>query len=190
MRPTALLLCGLPFSGKSSLATAINSEGYEVISLDAINQERGFGFNGESVPGAEWMTTHRIALDRLRHLLSHGKNVVWDDTNYAAWIRDPIFEVALDEGAMPVIVFVDAPVQTVLERAREAAEKGTRSACPSEDFERVIRDFERPACGVRIDGTQPTEMALKSLWSALMHQAHDSEAVSDPNVRLPAESST
>lgn len=194
MRPTALLLCGLPFSGKSSLARALAADGYSVISLDAINNERGFGLHGESVPGAEWMTTHGIALERLRTEISRGSNVVWDDTNYAAWIRDPIFEAALEAGAMPVIVFVDTPAEIVKQRADRSASLGDRPACPSDDFVRVLRDFERPACGVHIDGTMPPEQALKTLVSALAHEkpAHSEskELQFADDLRRPASSST
>ncbi|MGV3616160.1 MAG: AAA family ATPase [Fimbriimonas sp.] len=169
MRPTALLLCGLPYSGKSTLAESLIIDGYFVISLDAINHERGLGLDGQSVPGSEWMETHRIALERLRAYLQAGHNVIWDDTNYAAWIRDPIFEAALESGAEPLVVLVDTPVEIVRRRAEEAKAQG-RPVCPEEDFERVVRDFERPCCVVRIDGTQPLEGRTRTLRQALSRE--------------------
>jgi predicted kinase len=167
MRPTALLLCGLPYAGKSTLAEALIADGYFLISLDAINHERGLGLDGKSVPGSEWMETHRVALERLQAYIKAGHSVVWDDTNYAAWIRDPIFEAAVEAGAEPLVVFVDAPLEIVHRRAEEARTSRLRTICPDEDFERVVRDFERPCCGVRIDATLGPDHAVGVLRKAL-----------------------
>jgi len=166
MKPTALILCGLPYSGKSTLADALIEDGYVLVSLDAINAERGLGLDGQSIPGSEWMETHRIAHERMRNYLAAGHNVVWDDTNYAAWIRDPVFEAALEAGAEPVMVFVDTPVAEVRRRAEVTAARGERSLCPTEDFERIIRDFERPCCGVRIDSTLSASHGVQTLRQA------------------------
>ena len=170
MKPTALLLCGLPYAGKSAIADALVEDGYAVISLNSINHERGLGLDGESVPGSEWMRTHRTALERLNAYLRAGHSVVWDDSNYAAFIRDPIFEAAIEAGGDPVVVFVDTPLEVVRTRAAYVAERGHRPICPPEDFERVVRDFERPCCGVRIDGTLKPDVALAKLRAALNRQ--------------------
>ena len=154
MKPTVIILCGLPYSGKSTLAEALGSDGFAVISLDAINRDRGLGLKGEPVPGFEWQESHRLAQQRLRELLADGRDVVWDDTNYAAWIRDPIFESAVENGGEPVVVFVDTPMEEVHRRAATARLAG-QQACPEQDFTRVLRDFERPCCGIRVDGTLP-----------------------------------
>jgi len=80
---------------------------------------------------------------------------VWDDTNYAAWIRDPVFDAALEAGAEPVWVFVDTPVEEIRRRAD--------GRYPAEDLEKLIRDFEKPCCAIRIDGTQPAALAATPL---------------------------
>ena len=170
MRPTALLLCGLPYSGKTTLAEALIDDGYIVISLDAIHHERGLGLNGESIPGSEWMETHRIALERLRSYIQAGHNVIWDDTNYAAWIRDPVFEATQEAGGEPLLVLVDAPVHVVRSRAAEAKARGCVPVMPEEDFERVLRDFERPCCVFRIDGSLGHEHRVRTLREALNRQ--------------------
>lgn len=63
------LLCGLSFSGKSTLAAQlVNGLNAELISLDAINQERGLD-GGKGIPLQEWSATNRIAHDRASRLL-------------------------------------------------------------------------------------------------------------------------
>jgi predicted kinase len=170
MKPTAILLCGLPYSGKSSLAAALAHDGYRVISLTDINHERGLGWNGDAVPGSEWMESHHVALNRLRALIAMGQSVVWDDTNYAAWIRDPIFEAVESAGGEPVIVFVDTPVEVVRARAEAAEIQGDPERFPHDDFERVLREFERPCCGIRIDGTLKSATARDTLRNMLRRE--------------------
>jgi len=167
MKQTVILLCGLPYSGKSSFAQALAADGFEVISLDAINQERGFGIDGAPVPGSEWLETHQIAHSRMRALLADDKPVVWDDTNYAAWIRDPIFEAAIEAGGDPVVVFVDTPIEEIRNRRATATAAGLPPLCPNEDFERAVQDFERPCCGIRVEGTLPVSQAIGPVRRAI-----------------------
>lgn len=169
MRPTALILCGLPFAGKSTLAEALIADGYLIVSIDGINEERGLGKNGAKISAYAWEETHKIALERFRDHLQTGKNVVWDDTNYAAFIRDPIFEAAMEAGGEPVVVFVDAPVEVVRSRAGQTTKHSRPSSV--QDIERVIKNFERPACGVRIDGTVASEHAIQTLKQILRRDA-------------------
>jgi predicted kinase len=159
MKPTAVLLCGLPYAGKSALAEVLALEGFAIISLNAINRERGLGLHGNSVPGGEWLETHRIANELMASYLRQGRSVVWDDTNYAAWIRDPVFEAALEAGGEPVVVFVDTPVDEIRRRAD--------GRYPTEDLEKLIRDFERPCCAIRLDGTLPMELEMVPLRRAI-----------------------
>lgn len=166
MKPTALILCGLPYSGTSSIAAALENDGFELICLLTINEERGLGVDGAAVTGPEWLRTHQIALDRMRTLIAKGESVVWDDTNYAAWIRDPIFDAAEEAGAQPLVVFVDTPLEEVQARA---ASRG-HASMPREDFDRAVRDFERPCCALRIDGAMKTEQAVALIRKALRRE--------------------
>lgn len=167
MRPTVILLCGLPFSGKSTVAAALAEDGYAVISLDTINHEQGLGKEGASIPGSAWSETHRIANERLAEYVKSGKDVVWDDTNYAAWIRDPLFETAVNLGGDPVVVHIEASEQVVRARATENSILKTRHESSVEDFERVIGHFEKPCCGIRIDGNQSKSNVISAARRAL-----------------------
>src|SRR5262245_52215749 len=73
-------MCGVAFSGKSTLARRIADElSIALISLDAINHERGLR-GGEGMSIAQWEVTSAIAMDRLRRRLKEGESVVVDDT--------------------------------------------------------------------------------------------------------------
>ena len=96
---TVYLLSGLSFAGKSTLADRIRRHRpCSVISLDAINSERGLDFGGYGIPAAEWEKTQRIACARLHRLLRRGATVLVDDTNCFRWIRDAYRRVAARHG--------------------------------------------------------------------------------------------
>jgi len=74
------LICGLPFSGKSTLAARLAQWlGCPVVSFDAINQERGLHFAGErELTGAEWAETYAIARERVAERLKLGQDIILD----------------------------------------------------------------------------------------------------------------
>ena len=79
--PTVFLMCGLTFSGKTTVAKRIASDfGCDYLSLDDINDERGL-WGGHGIPAEEWERTHQIALERMSERLEQGSCVVVDDTN-------------------------------------------------------------------------------------------------------------
>ena len=83
---TLTLMCGLSFSGKSTLARGLAEElGAHLVSLDAINHERGLR-GGEGIPLDEWATSNGIAHERAGVLLAAGGDVVVDDTGSPRFI--------------------------------------------------------------------------------------------------------
>ena len=66
---TLYLLCGMPFSGKTTLGKSIAeylSSPY--ISLDKINEARGL-YGGDGIPIEEWEKTHLLAMQQLQSLM-------------------------------------------------------------------------------------------------------------------------
>jgi predicted kinase len=77
-----VLLCGLAFSGKSTLAEAIVQQlGGSIVSLDEINARRGL-CSGEGIPREEWSRTHRTAVTAIEERMRRGISpIVVDDTH-------------------------------------------------------------------------------------------------------------
>ena len=94
------LLCGLPFSGKSTLARQLARRlSGTVVSFDAINYERGLGFAGErEVSPAEWDETYGLARSRVAALLRTGRDVILDDVMGFAQARRDFRELASASG--------------------------------------------------------------------------------------------
>lgn len=142
---TLYLMCGLAFSGKSTLARAIaDRTGAEIISLDAINLARGLQ-GGLGIPEEEWARTHRRALQMTESALSGGRSVVVDDTNCYRFLRDNYRGAAEAHGAQTVVVYLDVPLS--LARMRIRANEAAPDRAPIR--ESVLLDlaakFEPPA---------------------------------------------
>jgi predicted kinase len=77
--PALVLLCGASFSGKSSRGQVLaDGLGAQIVSLDAINGERGL-WGGQGIPVSEWALTNAEAHQRVDKLLNRGEWVIVDD---------------------------------------------------------------------------------------------------------------
>jgi len=144
------LLCGLAFAGKSTLGRRlVERTDATLLSLDDINAERGL-HGGTGIPAEEWMKTHREALARLAALLAQGLSVVVDDTNCFRWLRDDYRAVA-DRWSVPVtVVYLDLPLDLVLQRTRENDVSRHRPVVTEEILRELARTFEAPGPDERV----------------------------------------
>jgi pimeloyl-ACP methyl ester carboxylesterase/predicted kinase len=139
------LLCGLAFSGKSTLAAAISRElDAVVVSLDEINSSRGLQ-GGLGIPDAEWARTHEEALRRVESSLRAGRDTVVDDTNCFRFLRDAYRAVADRFGAATIVIHLDVPVNLALERLRANERSRSRAPVTESILLDLARKFERPA---------------------------------------------
>jgi predicted kinase len=137
-------MCGVAFSGKSTLARRIADElSILLISLDAINHERGLR-GGEGMSIAQWEETSAIAMDRLRQCLRQGKSAVVDDTFSRRFLRDRCKAVALEFAAKFTIIFVDTPVEEIRSRRAANYQSPTRHHVRDDVFDDHYKTFQFP----------------------------------------------
>lgn len=142
--PHVYAMCGLAFSGKSTIARRLVSElGVELISLDRINEERRL-HGGEGMSDAQWEETSFIAMARLRVLLREGKSVVVDDTFSHRFLRERCKQVSDECRACFLILFVETPLSTIRERRIANAVAPTRSHIRDDVFEHHCARFQFP----------------------------------------------
>jgi predicted kinase len=111
-----VLLCGMSFSGKSTVARGLGAAlGGTVVSLDVINEERGLD-GGQGIPIAEWARTNEIARERVAAELSAGHTVIIDDTSSPRFLRDGWRQLSARLGAPLALVFIDASRDTIAQR--------------------------------------------------------------------------
>ncbi len=145
-RPCIAVSCGLPFSGKTTLLRAIaDRTGAPLVSLDAINLEKGLVSGDGGISGAEWGRTLAEALRRIAsHLKSGAELVLADDTSSYRFLRDQYRDLARAHHARHVFLYLPAPVAELRRRRRENAQTGARPPVADDVFDGCIHRFEPP----------------------------------------------
>lgn len=142
---TFYLMCGLPFSGKSTLANRIKEKiGARLVSLDEINSRRGLETNGEAVSDEEWVKTHQIAQAELINNMSNGRDLILDDTNCFRWLRKKYSDLSKAYGYEPIIIYLNVDVSISLKRLELNENEKRRSGLPREYFLNHAKQFEPP----------------------------------------------
>ena len=138
------LLCGLAFSGKTTLAAALARHlGAAVVSLDEINASRGL-HGGTGIPVEEWARAHEEALGQVGDLLAAGRSVIVDDTNCFRFLRDDYRAVAERHGVRTTVLYIAAPLALILDRRRENDRTRTRAAVTESVLFDLLEKFEIP----------------------------------------------
>lgn len=158
-------MCGLAFSGKTTLARAVaRRAGAEYIGLDDINEERGLQ-GGEGIPVVEWERTHAIAIERIGRLLDTGRDAVLDDTLCFRWLRARYAAVSDRHGARFILIYVSTPLPEIYRAMASNEAIPHRYPVRPDVFETHLRSFEHPAEEERpvvYDRTVPVEEWIAS----------------------------
>ena len=158
-------MCGLAFSGKTTLARAISEVlDAEYIGLDDINDARGLR-GGEGISAEEWEKTSLIAVERLAALLDAGRDVVLDDTLCFRWLRERYAGVADRYGARFVLIYVSTPLPEIYDAMARNAAVQQRDPIRGEVFEAHANSFEHPTADERplpYDRSAPVKAWIES----------------------------
>jgi predicted kinase len=139
------LLCGMAFAGKTTLAAALARHlRAEVVSLDEINATRGL-HGGLGIPDAEWARSHEEARLRVGKALEAGRPVVVDDTNCFRFLRDGYRRIAALHGAGATVLYLERPLELLLDRIRENERTRERSPVTEPVLLDLAQKFEAPA---------------------------------------------
>ena len=140
-----IVLCGLSFSGKSTVGQSLTrSFEASVVSLDAINEERGL-LGGQGISLEEWRVTNDLAHERTEKLLRAGVTVVIDDSSSPRFLRDEWRGIASAIGARFDLVYVCADPQVIRNRVRFNRENLTRPDVIDAVINEHTAHFEPPA---------------------------------------------
>ncbi len=116
MNQFLLVLCGLPASGKTTLAMEIKKQAAPEIEIQIVSTDkwRDDAYYAEFRPENE-QTVRERALRSTDMLLNTGKNVVHDDTNYYASMRHELYDIARMTECVFAVVHVNTPLKTALD---------------------------------------------------------------------------
>ena len=140
--PLLYIMCGLSFSGKTTLARAIaNATESVIVSYDELYATR----RDPAVTGLdEWYQLIALMDDEVRGHLAAGRSVVVDNLNEDLVDRDRLRGVAEESGADAVVVFVDTPPEVAVTRLRANERTKERGATTERHFEFVRSKLEPP----------------------------------------------
>ncbi|MFI5690265.1 AAA family ATPase [Kribbella sp. NPDC051586] len=165
---TALLvvLTGLPYSGKTTLARALERNGATVVELDHINRERGFRIE-DGVPMAEWPETIRQAEARIEE--SSADVVVLSWVNPSERDRRRWRDFASARGMRHQVVYLAADQELLDTRRSVAVAAPDRHMLSDEVLQRVQRRFQPPAedSALVVEAGWSTQKQLEVVTAAL-----------------------
>lgn len=137
-------MCGLAFSGKSTLARKIAERtGSKLIAFDVLWVEK----DKESpvAKGDEgWRFIRKVGQDEVAKALQEGKSVVYDDNNVRVEHREELREVARRFNAVPFVVYLNTPIEIILEREAANRVTGQRHEVEPVNFQAVLEQLEEP----------------------------------------------
>ncbi len=138
------IMCGLAFSGKSTLARKIAEHtGSKLVAFDKIWVEKD---KEKPVPkGTDgWRYIRDVAQEEVSSALRASNSVVYDDNNPKKEHREELRRVAKEAGVSATVIYLDTPLNTI--RARETANRTSqeRHDVEPENFEKVMVDLEIP----------------------------------------------
>jgi predicted kinase len=144
-RPVLYILCGLPFSGKSSVGRAIAARtGSTIVSFDDLYDAHMRALGQTRDTSAVWQAIREMAAQRIAALLRRGVSVVYDNTNFRATHRDMLRALAAESGAQAIIVHLNTPPGVIAGRRAANAQTGQRSDITDADLAYVQGEWEEP----------------------------------------------
>ena len=139
-----LVLCGLPASGKSTLASALAGEGsmqpVVVVDVDATRDARyrDLGLGDAFLPSEESIV-RQGKLDALSIAIGEGKNVIDDDMNYYRSMRKETVDLCCERKVHYGIIHVRTPLRRCLQWNEE---RGT--LVPADLVRDIHGRFDKP----------------------------------------------
>ncbi len=143
-------LCGVAFSGKSTLAKKIAEyKNATLVSQDEIwfikEKELGLDLNSDE----DWERVQQISKAKVRDVLLGGESVVYDDICLKYANRESLRNLATECNAIPILIYLDTPRNIQEERRARNAETKERHQVPSHIINWGLEELEIPLEGER-----------------------------------------
>jgi uncharacterized protein (DUF2132 family)/predicted kinase len=165
LAPRLLLLCGPAFSGKTSLARALESRGWLRIGTDDLLRQRGLE-PGQGLPPERWLEASAAACSLITAAAERGSDVVFDDTLCFRFLRDRYREVGTQAGMAIVLVVLKISPEAIRARVDANRQSSLRQDIDDAVLETHLSTFEWPAAEephVQLDAGQSVERHLELL---------------------------
>jgi predicted kinase len=176
-KPSLVIMCGAPLSGKTTLAKGIIEHATEtavLIENDSVRAEltRETGHGEPSYTVKEHRSTYNVSFELIRLALANQCHVVFDATNRTDRGREGAYAAASEAGGIVLAILVNASDETVASRFRNASPAQRRAYEKLGNQTYTGQDCTAPL--VEVNTEQPVEAILQSLVSLIPIPLHQS----------------
>lgn len=142
-KPILYILCGLPYSGKTTLARELSRRsGFEIVSMDNVMDEEGL--DPITMTQTDWDRIYFRGYKTLERLLSEGKSVVLDASNLKRGERDTARGIAERVNAEHMLIYLDVPFEESVARHLKNQKINGRAQLADVTMQRAASMFEAP----------------------------------------------
>lgn len=143
--PTLYIMCGVGFSGKSTLSKKIAEYvGADLVSQDGMYFEKKDEFNIDQDDDEQWRMLSDWCHERILEKLKQGKSVVFDDVALRFEHREKLRQLAKSVNANTKVVFLDTPIEIQKERQMRNLVTKERHDVKQEYLDQAIAELEVP----------------------------------------------
>lgn len=144
--PVLIAMCGLPFSGKSVLASALSRElRIKLLSYDAeLYPAHSRRAPAGSRAAAQYDFVQGIARREIGAILAGGESVIYDDLLLGRADRRRLAAVAQASRAGFVLVYLDTPLPVIEERRAANTRTRARTSIPEASMRTDVSLLEPP----------------------------------------------
>lgn len=138
-------MCGLPFSGKTTLAKKVAERtGAKLIAFDRVWEDKKSELNPDLDKVEEWKTILNEAHKRIKETLLTNKSVVYDDTSVRKEHREALRAFAKQSKALFVIVYLNTSMAEIKKREANNRISKNRHEVVSINFEKALVQWQTP----------------------------------------------
>lgn len=143
MKTKLYIMCGLPYSGKSTLTKKLVEKfNFSVASMDEVIDERGFEIT--EMAQEDWNYVYTQGYERLKNMLSEGKTVILDLGNLKRSERDTARRIAESMDILYKLIYVNTPIEEIRRRRLKNTETKERGHLEDISMERALNMFNEP----------------------------------------------
>jgi len=139
------ILCGIPFSGKTTLSKLIAKiKGYTRIDLDEVKVSLLGQIKEEEVTQPQWDMVYQEMYKGIETALKSGDSVIQDAGNFTKYERDLVRNIAQRLGVESITIYVDTPLE--IARTRWVHNKSSKERFDINEtfFQGAVDEMEIP----------------------------------------------
>lgn len=143
MTQTLYILCGLPYSGKTTLTKElVRRFGFAVVSVDDIMDK--YQMHSDTMSQEDWNKVYSEGYNNLKGLLKKGKTVILDVGNLKRSERNAARDIAKSLRVQYKLIYLDASEKEIKQRFHKNAQTNDREQLSDSTLDVALNMFQEP----------------------------------------------